>query len=255
MRQVDWVQAVEWLRPQLREEDLATGIPATGWVDERWILHALYRHPGLVGRGSHHDVRDEQLRTGGGEPDAGLDLDRVGTLIGIGLGYQPRLPPPWQRITWPAAGLTAPPDEQSRPPSYRWLTTGSLPYEFAGATEGSLDQASFEALGAVLSALAPEGAATECVALYGLCTQAAADLPEQSRHQVGAWVGPLGSLPELFQVHGGPYSATPSNVWPVDRSWFVWTDWDLSGTRVSGSAALMNRLEAHPDLETVCWPG
>ena len=42
-------------------------------------------------------------------------------------------------------------------------------------------------------------------------------------------------------------------LWPRDRSWFVWTDWDLKGTRLSGSRALGGAARADAVLETVDW--
>ena len=43
----------------------------------------------------------------------------------------------------------------------------------------------------------------------------------------------------------------PSNIWAADRSWFVYTDWDLWGTKVSGSAHLIGSLFADNDMEAV----
>ena len=47
---------------------------------------------------------------------------------------------------------------------------------------------------------------------------------------------------------------SPSNFWPEDQSWFVYTDWDRSSTKVSGNADLINRLATDPELETVSLP-
>jgi hypothetical protein len=60
--------------------------------------------------------------------------------------------------------------------------------------------------------------------------------------------GPLGEVPELATGNGG---YTPSNIWPEDRSWFVFTHWDLSATRISGTPALAEALAARPDLESI----
>ena len=40
----------------------------------------------------------------------------------------------------------------------------------------------------------------------------------------------------------------------MDRSWFIWTDYDLEGTKVSGSKPLVEAIKSHPTLETVDWP-
>jgi len=47
---------------------------------------------------------------------------------------------------------------------------------------------------------------------------------------------------------------SPSNFWPADQSWFVYTDWDLQGTKVSGSAALIAALVEDLRLETIVGP-
>jgi len=39
----------------------------------------------------------------------------------------------------------------------------------------------------------------------------------------------------------------------MDRSWFLYTDWDLWGTKVSGSQSLIDELISDPDLETLEW--
>jgi hypothetical protein len=44
---------------------------------------------------------------------------------------------------------------------------------------------------------------------------------------------------------------TPSNFWPSDHSWFVYTDYDLWATRVSGSQALIDALTEDGELDTI----
>jgi hypothetical protein len=52
---------------------------------------------------------------------------------------------------------------------------------------------------------------------------------------------------------GGPYRYSPSNFWPVDHRWFVWTDWDLEGTKVSGDPQLIQALGRDYFLECLDW--
>ena len=47
--------------------------------------------------------------------------------------------------------------------------------------------------------------------------------------------------------------STPSNLWPTDKSWFVYTDWDLMATKVSGPAELVAAIEADDELESLRW--
>jgi hypothetical protein len=67
--------------------------------------------------------------------------------------------------------------------------------------------------------------------------------------------GPLGEIPSLIGPggDGDPPDPSPTNFWPTDRSWFVFTDPDSSATKVSGSTSLIGALRAHPDLETIDW--
>lgn len=50
-----------------------------------------------------------------------------------------------------------------------------------------------------------------------------------------------------------PYHS-PANIWPVDRSWLVYTSWDLSGTKVYGPPELLTMIEEDEFLETVWLP-
>jgi hypothetical protein len=58
----------------------------------------------------------------------------------------------------------------------------------------------------------------------------------------------LSELPDFYDWEAAVGS--PSNIWPEDRSWFVYTDSDLHGTRVSGPAELIASLAADNALET-----
>jgi hypothetical protein len=64
------------------------------------------------------------------------------------------------------------------------------------------------------------------------------------------YVGDLRDVGELA-IHRG---MTPSNFWPADRSWLVYTDWDLMATRVGGCRELIAALDADGELETLRWP-
>ncbi|WP_347661030.1 hypothetical protein [Micromonospora sp. B9E7] len=60
-------------------------------------------------------------------------------------------------------------------------------------------------------------------------------------------------MPGLIEGRGGRYWFSPTNLWPEDRSWMVWTDYDLQGSKVSGSKSLIEAVERHPVLETTAW--
>ena len=59
----------------------------------------------------------------------------------------------------------------------------------------------------------------------------------------------LADLYEWERVDG-----SPSNIWPDDKSWFVYTDWDLTATKVSGSRELVAAIERDDALETISYP-
>lgn len=64
--------------------------------------------------------------------------------------------------------------------------------------------------------------------------------------------GHLSELSSLYETY--EYDASPTNIWPPDRSWFVYTDCDLMATQVSGSDELVARLVADHVLETLKYP-
>jgi hypothetical protein len=69
---------------------------------------------------------------------------------------------------------------------------------------------------------------------------------------------PLRDGPRMFTGHldevqplVDDFGYTPNNIWPADRSWLVYTDHDLSATRVSGSAELITALTTADGLDAV----
>lgn len=58
-------------------------------------------------------------------------------------------------------------------------------------------------------------------------------------------------LPSMLQI--GMPDVTPEFWWPEDRTWVVWTDWDLLGSKVFGTKDLIDAIRRHPDLETLDW--
>lgn len=62
----------------------------------------------------------------------------------------------------------------------------------------------------------------------------------------------LGDVRTLVEPSDGRVS-TPSNWWPLDESWMVYTDWDLWATKVSGPSELITSIESDQDLECTRW--
>ncbi len=237
---------IAWLSNQT-DGDSVTGYSPGGWTAEVWVLHAMYENPRLPGTVTHDDVRRELLGLGTVEPDVigGVNLDDQSTLTGIPLGLVSAPGQGWNRLTWENYLGRSPTHQPARevPPCFRWFPRGSWPANIQPAPEGSMDSESFAALLRVLAAESPGGGETECVAFY-------ASLPAGGDFDsLHVWRGPLASLAPLVDQ----YDNTPSNLWAVDRSWLVWTDWDLEGTRGTGSNDLIDRVAADSFLETITW--
>jgi hypothetical protein len=85
-----------------------------------------------------------------------------------------------------------------------------------------------------------------CFAYYGM-------VPANEYESLTVLEGTLSSISGLTGNDDLFRGLSPSNWWPADRSWFVWTDYDLTATRVSGSRALIETVRSHPQLETLDW--
>lgn len=176
-----------------------------------------------------------------------VNLDENTTVTGTPLGFVVRPGAEWQRLTWSDYLTRFPEFEPNRevPPCGGWFPRGSWPIAIEAPPEGSVDEASFDALLSVLADVST--ASDECFAFY-------ASLPAGDFDEPHVWSGRLADLPALVEEGGGDYGSTPTNIWPADRSWFVWTDWDLLGTRVQGPARLIERIQEVDVLETISWP-
>lgn len=203
------------------------GYRRTGWPATTWVLHAAYRRI---------DVPE-----GGPPVVAGEDHD-VNRHPGHG----------WERVLWrdcygdPARFVC------EYPPCRHWATYRDFA-TFIAPHEGTLDHDSFVALVELLSAASPAGGATECFAYFGGGTS--------DHYSVVVWRCRLDELIGVARRETGArtddgepdWYYSPSNFWPVDRSWFVYTDYDLWGTEVSGGEELIAAIENSPALETVRW--
>jgi hypothetical protein len=74
----------------------------------------------------------------------------------------------------------------------------------------------------------------------------------------GSWdtdtvlAGRLGDAAALYD-HPAMESC-PSDLWAEDRSWVVYCDWDLWGTKVVGPSSLIESVLADPELEALRLP-
>ena len=247
MRRVeDPSEQLRWLVDQAGDEEVA-GYNLKLWPAASWVLHRMYENPALSGLGTHDEWHKRRLDAGDIAPliIGEVNLEGVGAVTGTSLGFVVRPGQDWQRLTWDdyirrtaSAGAAC-----GYPPCFRWFPPGSWPVAIEPPPEGSLDEESLAALLELLAGASPDGHEALCYAYYAPLAANDYDTPH-------LWLGPLRAVPDLIDERGGPYPSSPSNLWSVDRTWFVWTDWDLQGTKVSGSAALIDALESDTALET-----
>lgn len=226
-----------------------TGCDASGWEDSTWVLHAFYELPFNAALPTHDELRKARVASGEEEQliIGGVNLDDLTTSTGGGLGYQRRPAAEWQRRTWSEMMACFPQDWPAGGPApcFRWFPVRDVPANIGLPTEGSMAEEDFGELIKVLCRHVP----TPACSLYFVDVFSFADPREAPVYEVD-----LGDLPSLLRgVSEDKQVFTPANIWPADRSWLVYTDYDLWATKVSGSSKLINELRAHPLLETLDW--
>jgi hypothetical protein len=228
--------------------DSGAGFDQDGWEASVWIAHAMFELPGMDLDYTHDDARRARLAAGLEEPRilGNIDMDDASTLTGVQLGLPEAHSDDWRRVRWAEMASRTGSDhtDQKYPPCFRWFPYRSWPASIDPPSEGSLDSTSLRALCVQLVA---ENSVDACIAAYCLVASGL-------HHDGGTcFGGPVSEIERLVDPSEWRIG-TPSNFWAVDRSWFVYTDWDLWGTKVSGPRSLIDRLVAEPVLETVIWP-
>jgi len=248
-----WVDAsskngFRWLDADL-ERDGLTGYDAVEWPAWTWIVNAMYETAALPDGLTHDDVRRIEEGAGTQEPlvFGAVDLRellRDATLTGQGLGWS-SAPPGWERLRWSELAMRFDEFELYRPnvpPCHLSFPFESWPVNIQPPTEGSLDVEQFIRLVDRLSEFSAEGATTQCFAYY-------TPLGAPRFDEVTLFRCDLRELRSVWDADA--FDGSPSNIWPADRSWFVYTDWDLTGTKVSGTDELVSAIEADEELEAV----
>lgn len=223
------------------------GFDRDGWEASRWILNSIFEDPSASDGVTHDDRHRGRAQTGLEHPiekildDAGAIV--VGSALGMGLPRSPNT----RRLLWSELAQRLGIDfaGQTVPPCLRWFPYRSWPVGIRPPDEGSLDRESLKTLVSWLADQSHDGAGTTCVGYFTPMIRANFDRPLMYQFRLDE----LESLATKMAV-----KATPSNWWPLDRSWFVYTDWDLWGTKFSGDASLVASLERSTDLETIIWP-
>ena len=265
-RQIDWLFGDTW--PSTTGD--AGFDPVGQWPAALWILHAVYEMDALPDDLTYDDLEKSTRAAGLEEPpltesDARwAEVTEGAVVVGGGSGYAEKLDPPWRRLSWAdldgregfaiVALSGESPNMRSEPrsdwsdpaiipiesrPILRPIAGGSWPVSLEPPTEGSLDEESLLALTEVL---------TRFTAPQAPCMFYSGFLIDFDKARV--YEGVLGDLMWFVGPREGRIF-TPSNFWPADRSWFVYTDYDLCATRVSGSPELIDALSEADGLDTL----
>lgn len=248
MEELDDLAAIEWLRAQ--DGYWWTGFDVTVGEGTIWILHAMYEHPGLPGGLSHDDTYRMQRAVEPFEPPAdiaGADAWKqleAATVIGCPGGKSARPGPEWRRLRWReyARRLGVNPFGDRRLPTFRSFPHRSWPANVRPPAEGALDREQYRRLLSQLARHSSDGEHTLCYLLYAQCWD---------HRQPRLFRGTLRSAREHYDDQPVAHGGAPNNIWPEDRSWLTYSDYDLWGTRVSGSARLVAALRADGALDTI----
>ena len=236
--------------PRKWGEGAFTGYDPTGWDATVWVLHAMYETDEIPADTTHDEAHRIGLATGAFEPEmlGDINLDEVfsdATVTGGILGASAWPGPGWRRLFWRelAARLDVDPYARDVPPCYRSFPYESWPLKIAPPAEGSLDREQFLFLLDHLAEASRDGNQTVCTAHRALL--ASSDWPSDN-HTVFQ-----GELRELIGLYESDGMGAPNNIWPDDRAWFTYTDYDLWATKVSGSQDLIARVLEDDELEGV----
>jgi len=136
------------------------GFDAVGWPSSTWVLHALYEATQPVEFIPNTKMQEffTGLHARSPELPWNLDIEAIGTYTPRPDGLEIDPGPPWRRVTWEEVLLRGDTNKGRKyPPCFQWFDDQCFPLPIQGASEGSLDYESFEALIRVLSEHSPEG--------------------------------------------------------------------------------------------------
>ena len=228
------------------EGNVWTGFDVRGWAASIWILHAMYETDELPSSMTY----DEERRI---ERDAGV-VDEIPPVLegvledavatGGGLGPSSAPGGGWRRLRWLDLAERLGSNPLGRLPSYKSFPFTSWPVNIRPPSEGSLDREQLERLCEHLGAAS--GADSPCYVFFARLPSGRLNVHDEE---------PLvyqGSIAEILPLYDeGELGGGPTNIWSSDRAWFVYTDWDLWGTKVSGSPELIRQLREDSELEAV----
>lgn len=235
--------------------DGVTGFMPPPLPDAAWVLNAMYEHEDGPTNVSHHKYHRALLANGIVQPHifAGINFDTVGIVTGVVLGRADHPGPAWRRLRW--AELARRTGDPLVPdgllPSYRCFPSvkkgDSWPLGIVPPAEGSLDRETWNRLITILIEHSTAGADTRCLAYYNPLM-----LPGADFENLHVRAGRLGDADVLYDNCEVDFS--PSNLWAMDSSWVLCTDYDLWATKVAGPASLVEALLSDAEIEAVRLP-
>jgi hypothetical protein len=253
MRRVDPADVTSWLgdATSIGPGGGYTGFDVDVWHASIWVLNAMYESEVQLPDLSANQLLKLQILAGEAEPTIinGVNLDERTITTGQSLGRSEAPGPGWQRLLWSelAKREGAPMSASGVAPCFRWFSYRSWPIRIRPFASGSLDRESFLRLAEVL--IRQPGVSPDSRIWCYYSPLVVVDSHLETPAVLEATLAELPAVYDWPEVHG-----SPSNIWPDDRSWFVFSDYDLSGTRVSGTTELVASVVADEFLETTNWP-
>lgn len=214
-------------------------LPA-GSEDSTWLLHSQYVCP------------------------SGTDPDDLGDLW-LGQGFSPSPPKGWQRVLWNDVAAAKGVDlsgpllkGREYPPSDLWDAVLDRPLFNAAAEDafiqpsvGSMSQLELEQL---VPILAMHTSSPRILGIPSYLDPMGAVEGQEGDEQRYAFSFQLPNLVKDLLSNPDPNERlTPELWWPEDDSWLIWNDYDLMGTKIFGSHALIQQIRDHPVIETLDW--
>jgi hypothetical protein len=231
-----------------------TGFDVRTFAASTWLIHAMYERD--MESPLSHDAREKQQIADGERSPViinGVDLSAETTSTGVGLGWSRAPSARYKRVRWRdyAERMSVPILRDGYWPGINGLVPGvsgadTWPEGVEPPAEGSIDEESWTELIRVLVAHSSEAAQTKCTAFYTPWTLSPNDAP----FLLSGKLGDAGAL-----IDNPTSIGSPQNFWPDDLEWFVYTDYDLQASRISGSVQLIAALLADADLDCEDLPG
>lgn len=254
MRQVERVEWAQFVDPVWslgrHPVDFWTGHDIGGWEASVWILHAMYEHPQFPSSLTHDDVERIERAAEPRDPSDLTEVERIvhemgeeSWLVGSPVGGSSSPGADWSRLHWRELAARLGIDLFGEPyvPCLRTFPYDSWPASIQPPAEGSLDLEQLERLIAHAADLSPHGVETECIWWHSALGT--------SGNEALVYRGALRDAAASYMADG--WRGAGNNFWPLDRAWWAYSDYDLWGTKVSGSREFVDALLADPGLETV----